>query len=69
MTAPVSSFNATEQAIGVEQAEAFLARLHEPVGADDLAQAISIARFGSIERQRALLARIQQELVRRARDA
>lgn len=65
MNAP--SFTADEQMKGCKQAEAFLARLHEPVGADDLAQQIGIARFGSIERQRAFVARIQQELVQRAR--
>ncbi|MDT3680439.1 MAG: hypothetical protein ROZ64_16585 [Burkholderiaceae bacterium] len=55
---------------GFRQAERFLDRLATgPCGADDLAQELSIARFGSLERQRAFCARLQQALLEGVRDA
>lgn len=70
MSAP-HPFTDEEQRIGREQAEAFLLRIEsgEPIEVDSLAQALSIARFGSCERQRAFAARVQQVLIERCRDA
>lgn len=67
----VHSYVVDEQAAGGALAESFIERLKsgEPVGADDLAQQLSIARFGSVERQRAFAARIQQALIAGVRDA
>lgn len=66
----VHPYVADEQAAGYAQAEEFLVRLtNEPCAVDDLVQAISLARFGSVERQRAFCARIQRALIEGARDA
>lgn len=65
------SYALDEQAAGAAMAEAFIERIEsgEAIGADEMAQHLSLARFGSIERQRAFAARLQQALVERCRDA
>jgi len=64
-------FTDEENRIGAAQAEAFIARIlsGEPIAADELAQQLALARFGSCERQRAFASRIQAVLVARCRDA
>jgi hypothetical protein len=66
-----TSYRDEQHAEGAKQAERFIARLEsgEPIAADELAQQMSIARFGSIERQRAFTSRIQAVLIERCRDA
>lgn len=70
MSAP-HAFVDEEQRLGCQQAEAFLARVEsgEPIECDDLAQQLSLARFGSCERQRAFAGRIQQAMVEGVRGA
>lgn len=56
-------FAADEQAEGFALAESFLDRFTQgPVECDGLAQAVALARMGSMERLRGFCARIQHEL-------